>query len=325
VIEGQVLSRPVVGPKAWRADSVRDGGPWSYPLPEGVAGDLCRLARGLAAGDRPLVETRLPEADRAAWAGAFRPVRDELENGRGFAIVEGPPGDALSASERMALYWVVGQLLGTPFAQNVEGTLLYDVRDYGRDVSQGARFSVTSAESSFHTDNSFGEEVLDYVGLLCLRTAKTGGLSQQVSGLAAHNELLATDPEALETLYRPFHVDRRGGVRPGESPTIRQPVIERDGDELIFRYLRYWIEAGHQKAGEPLSDAQSHALDALDRALNRPELRAEFMLSPGDMYFINNRWILHNRTAFEDHDDPDRRRHYVRLWLKARPDDGRAA
>ena len=43
----------------------------------------------------------------------------------------------------------------------------------------------------------------------------------------------------------------------------------------------------------------------------------EFALRPGDMFFVNNRWILHNRTAFEDHPDPDRRRHLLRLWLAA--------
>ena len=78
------------------------------------------------------------------------------------------------------MYWLVGQLLGRPIAQNVQGTLLYDVADYGQDVRQGARFSVTNAESSFHTDNSFGEEIADYVGLLCLNPARSGGLSQLV-------------------------------------------------------------------------------------------------------------------------------------------------
>ena len=39
-------------------------------------------------------------------------------------------------------------------------------------------------------------------------------------------------------------------------------------------------------------------------------------LKPGDMYFINNRWILHNRTAFVDHPELERRRHLVRLWLQ---------
>jgi alpha-ketoglutarate-dependent taurine dioxygenase len=216
------------------------------------------------------------------------------------------------------MYWVVGQLLGEPTAQNVQGTLLYDVRDTGQDVAYGARFSVTSAESSFHTDDSFGETVLDYVGLLCLTTAKSGGLNQNVSGHAVVEELSRSDPDVLAVLERPFHVDRRGGVKPGEAPTVRRPVIAREGRGLLFRYLRYWIEAGHEKAGEPLSAEQVHALDALDRVLGRPGLRVEFALQPGQMFFINNRWILHNRTAFEDHAEPDRRRHYVRLWLRAR-------
>ncbi|HKI16657.1 MAG TPA: TauD/TfdA family dioxygenase, partial [Isosphaeraceae bacterium] len=62
----------------------------------------------------------------------------------------------------------------------------------------------------------------------------------------------------------------------------------------------------------------ARALDALDRTLARSDLRVEFMLRPGDMLLINNRWLLHNRTAFEDHTEPALRRHYVRLWLRRR-------
>ena len=36
---------------------------------------------------------------------------------------------------------------------------------------------------------------------------------------------------------------------------------------------------------------------------------------PGDMQFLNNHWILHSRTAFEDFAEPERRRHLFRLWL----------
>lgn len=122
---------------------------------------------------------------------------------------------------------------------------------------------------------------------------------------------------AFEILTQPFHVDRRGGVRLGESPTARRPVLAQNHG-LLYRYLRTWIEVGHEKAGEPLTNDQAGALDALDRTMNRADLRTEFMLRPGDMFFSNNRWTLHNRTAFEDHPDPEKRRHYVRLWLKAR-------
>ena len=98
---------------------------------------------------------------------------------------------------------------------------------------------------------------------------------------------------------------------------MQQPVLAWDGRELLCRYLRYWIEVGQDKAGAPLTSAQIKGLDALDRVAAEPDLRAEFALKPGDMYFINNRWIMHNRTAFEDHIDPERKRHLVRLWLRA--------
>ncbi len=43
---------------------------------------------------------------------------------------------------------------------------------------------------------------------------------------------------------------------------------------------------------------------------------------PGDMQFVNNYAILHSRTDFEDFEEPDQRRHLLRLWLTMR--EGRA-
>src|SRR5262249_50256440 len=146
--------------------------------------------------------------------------------------------DRLSTEESQMMYWLIGQILGQPAEQNVQGTLLYDVRDYGQDVSKGARFSVTNAESTFHTDNSFGQDVSDYVGLLCLNTAKSGGTNMLESAYSAHNVLLQEHRDTLELLYRPLHVDRRGGTRQGEPPTIRVPIFSFDGRELLCRYLR---------------------------------------------------------------------------------------
>jgi alpha-ketoglutarate-dependent taurine dioxygenase len=36
----------------------------------------------------------------------------------------------------------------------------------------------------------------------------------------------------------------------------------------------------------------------------------------GDMQFVNNRFVLHSRTAFEDHAEPDLRRNFLRLWMR---------
>jgi alpha-ketoglutarate-dependent taurine dioxygenase len=317
-----MLREIVRGPQAWRAETAGDPQDWYFELPQAFVAaaanalhhlpiDFDHLADLPPVEDLPLARERL----------ALVPVHDTLERGRGFVILRGATPTLHTPTELRAVFCLIGQLLGRPLPQNVRGEVLYEVCDTGQDVRYGARFSVTNADSTFHTDNSFGREVADYVGLLCLNTAKSGGLSQMVSGYTAHNELLKGHPGALEVLYQPLHVDRRGGVRPGEPPMVSVPVFAYGESELLCRYLRYWIEVGHEKAGQPLAPQQIMALDTLDAVLADPSLRVEFALQPGDMYFINNRWLFHNRMAFEDHEQPERRRHLLRLWLGRRVDE----
>ena len=304
-------------PRAWHAGTIDEPACWRQPLSTRCLAALDETLERVRQQPRPVTELRATDEPCAVCAEEFDPVRAALETGRGFVILRGPSPQHRTHQELQVCYWLIGQLLGEPVEQNVQGTLLYDVRDTGQDVRQGARFSVTNAASGFHTDNSFGTDVVDYVGLLCLQMAGQGGLSQVVSGHSVYRELRARHPEVLEVLTQPMHVDRRGGVRPGEAPTILQPILSGNENDLMYRYLRHWIEAGHEKAGQPLTPPQREALAVLDEVLNDPALRVEFALEPGDLFFINNRWILHNRTAFEDRADVSRRRHLVRLWLRA--------
>lgn len=315
-----MLNHTITDARAWRSGGIDEPQAWYYPLSQRCLDALDQTVRRLRQQPMPTTELCASQEPCAACAGELQPVRAALEKGRGFAILPGPAHDRYSAQEMQICYWLIGQLLGRPIQQNVQGVLLYDVRDTGQDVRYGARFSVTNAESTFHTDNSFGAGVADYVGLLCIEPAQSGGLSQVVSGYSVHNDLLARHREALEILYQPLHIDRRGGTRPGEPLTTQHPVLAWDGRGLLYRYLRYWIESGHEKIGQPLNDAQRRALDVLDETANQPSLRVEFALRSGDMFFINNRWILHNRTAFVDHDEPAQRRHLVRLWLEYEPE-----
>jgi alpha-ketoglutarate-dependent taurine dioxygenase len=55
------------------------------------------------------------------------------------------------------------------------------------------------------------------------------------------------------------------------------------------------------------------ACDYFDELSNRPDLRLEFMLEPGEMMIWNNFTTLHARKAFED--KAERTRHLLRLWL----------
>src|SRR5262249_27967497 len=138
---------------AWRRDDLEPAS-WYEPTPDSLLDALDDLLR------RPpenLTSASLPEAVREPARAALRPAAQALEQGRGFLVIDAPRRD-LDDRQRTLLYWLVGQALGRPVVQNVQGTLLYDVRDTGQDVRYGARFSVTSAESSFHTDASFFDD-----------------------------------------------------------------------------------------------------------------------------------------------------------------------
>jgi len=311
-----MLTQTITDSRAWRAGSIDPGHSWYYPLSQMCLEALDETVQTLRREPRPTCDVSVSDSSLANCRNDFRPVLDALESGRGFAIITGLPCERYSVAEQQTAYWLVGQMLGRPVPQNVQNTLLYDVRDTGQDVRSGARYSVTNAETGFHTDNSFGATVVDYVGLLCINAAMSGGENQVVSAYSAYNELLAKHADLLEMLYQPFHVDRRGGLRAGDSPTISVPILVHQDGELLCRYLRYWIQVGHEKAGQSLTGEQIKALDTFDNVLRNPDLQVEFTLRPGEMFFINNRWILHNRSAFKDYPEPERRRHYVRLWLE---------
>src|SRR3546814_4860663 len=38
---------------------------------------------------------------------------------------------------------------------------------------------------------------------------------------------------------------------------------------------------------------------------------------PGDIQFLHNHTLLHDRTAYVDWDEPEKKRHLLRLWLAA--------
>lgn len=58
-------------------------------------------------------------------------------------------------------------------------------------------------------------------------------------------------------------------------------------DRVRFRYMRQWIESGHDKGGLAESPLLSLAMDALDESLNAEQL-ASVKLEAGEMLYCNN-------------------------------------
>ena len=183
---------------------------------------------------------------------------------------------------------MIGQYLGNPFKQDVKGTLLFDVKDKGYDVIQGAYFSSTRAKTPSTPRMRLGFQVPDFVGLLCGQQAQQGENSPLISAVSLHNELLEKHPDILQTLYQSFYFDRRGEFSKGESPISSAPVFSWNGGELMIRYLHYYILVGHQRAGRPLTSNQEEILNTVEALIQQARLRIEFRLQPGQILWTNN-------------------------------------
>ena len=85
------------------------------------------------------------------------------------------------------------------------------------------------------------------------------------------------------------------------------------------RYVRDFMTLAAEEMGVPMPADLVEALDRFDAIKLRDSTGIHFMLERGEMFFLNNLTCLHARTAFEDHEETDRKRHLLRLWLKATP------
>jgi len=296
--------------RAWRRADIETTRPWQIHLP-GICQDIIN---NIAPKASAITDIQLNDSSRAAGREALADALHHLESGCGFAVLNRLPIENMSTEQATLAYWLIGQMFGDPFVQNVRGSLLYDVRDTGGDYTKGARFSVTSDRTSFHTDGAFNPRIPDYVSLLCLKTAATGGENQLISAFTLHNALTQHAAKLTQTLYEPFYFDRRGEFVEGESPTTQTSIFDWDGSELTMRYLNYYIHEGHRIANRDLTDSQLKAMDGIEHLLANEDLFVQFSLEPGQILIANNHWTLHNRNAFVDHQDPAKRRHYVRLW-----------
>ena len=151
----------------------------------------------------------------------------------------------------------------------------------------------------------------DVVGLLCVRKAQAGGVSSLVGVAATDTRILLRHPEILGLYDRPMYFAHLCEPQPSLSP-----IFSDHQGKLSCRYLRQYIELGHEIRGLPLSRVELEALDLFDAVMHGPDMRLDMMLEPGDLQFANNDAVLHSRNAFVDHHDPALHRKLLRLWLK---------
>jgi alpha-ketoglutarate-dependent taurine dioxygenase len=241
-------------------------------------------------------------------------ARGLLDEHPGIAVIDRLPMGCMDEQDAVAVFWVLGKLVGRPVAQRWDGTMLYDVADTGQSYSYGVRGSYTNVELLLHTDNAFAITPPDYVALLCIRPALEGGVSRFCSIHTLHNRMLAAYPKALERLYRCVLWDRQAEHAPGAAKITKAPVFRYHEGRLSARLNISLIRKGYEVAGVDMDSETSDALAALATVTEHPDLCFALPIERGQLQILNNRAVAHYRSYFTDDEDPARKRHLVRSW-----------
>jgi hypothetical protein len=304
------LMQPIVEPAGWYPQDMK-GEQWIYRLSEDETAEVLDAvaateAHGLALKDITRDNFPLPRLGKQLLE-----IRDELMEGRGFALIRGLPVEGRSRAQTAAAFWGIGAHIGRAVSQNKHGHLLGHVKDLGGDYTKvKVRGYMTKAAMGFHADSA------DILSLCCLSPAKAGGEHRICSSVTLYNEMLKSRPDLVKELTARFYrVRKEGDILPGETdPWVRQPVLSVQDGYFAARGLDGEILKAQQLPGVPkLTEAQQEAIRMFNETAPRIALDIDF--ERGDISYVMNHVMLHSRTDFEDWPEPERKRHLLRLWL----------
>lgn len=295
----------------WMADDMKDPAEWIIQLNPAQIEELDGALRQAQASGLTIDQLTRENFPLPALAALVPQVHDRLENGRGVVVLRGFPALDYNKTELRLMYWGLGLHLGTAVSQSSQGDYLGDVMDFGSDLNSATgRGYMSSQGLGFHSDTS------DVVVLMVLRTAKSGGVSSICSAVAIRNEIARIRPDLLELLYKPYYWSWKGQQAPGQSPWYPQPIYSEHGAKFSARHIPPHILAAQEFPDVPrVSEAQIDALKLINSLANEPRFHFGMLFEPGDIQLLNNHVTMHSRTAFVDHDEPDRKRHLLRMWL----------
>ena len=308
------LPAQITGPSAWYGPVLAQETDWIEILqPEEIAEVETAVRTLEQAGFNPQAPRR-DDFPLPILAPRLARILTDVLDGRGFVLLRGLPVQNWGPKRSALAFLGLGLHLGNFRSQNAQGHLLGHVRDQGLSSKDpNVRIYQTRERQNYHTDSA------DVVALLCLHPARVGGLSSLVSTVTIFNEMRRRRPDLASVLFEPIETDRRGEVPPGQKPYFCIPVFNWHEGLLTTIYHRPYIESARRFADvPPLTQSQKEALDLFDALAEDPALHMFMEFRAGDVQLVHNHTLLHDRTAFEDFPEPERRRHLLRLWLAPR-------
>jgi hypothetical protein len=317
----QMLERKVAGRLAWTREDLRPE-EWSLRLPAECLAEL-RAAVAVARRHRLPVVLWTPEQfELAACRHFMTGVRAVLDGGVRFVLIDRLPVEEWTVDESKFVYWLLSSLVARPVAQKHDGhdanAFLSDVLDTGAKptAGSGVRPDRTNVDLIYHNDNAFNHTMPRYVGLLCLQQAQSGGISRIMSVHTAHNELLEHHSAEMQRLYEPFWIDRQREHDAADERLFAAPMFRYDGAQLTARICLHQVKSGYEMRGEDMDGPTARSVRAVEEIFDREDLSLHFTMARGQIQYCNNLETGHSRTEFVDADEPSRRRHLVRIWLR---------
>ncbi|MEL7123505.1 MAG: TauD/TfdA family dioxygenase [Bacteroidota bacterium] len=305
------------GPSAWYGPQMEQNPTtWIIKLKDEEIKELELAAHAFTQSKWPIAELNEHQFPLPSLGPKLKRIRQQLINGIGFTLIKGLVPEQYTKKELAIMFFGLGTHIGHARSQNAMGHVLGHVKNLNVDSSDpNVRLYQTKERQTFHTDSC------DVVGLLCVQPAQQGGLSLLVSADTVFNEMHKRRPDLLQLLLEPIGTDRRGEVPEGQLPYMLIPVFSHYEGRITPFYQRQYIESSQRFPDAPrLTPQHFEALDLFDELCNDPNLHLSMMLEKGDMQFVYNHAMLHDRTGFVDHPESEKRRHLMRLWLSV-PDD----
>jgi hypothetical protein len=303
---------PVEGPGAWLGSQIDYRAEGMHVLSTDEVAEIdAALRHLLSLGDVDFPEITAATFPLPTLGGFLTRLGEDLRFGRGFLLLRGLPLERYSSDDVARIYVGLGAHIGRLLPQSYLGELLGNVLDVS-DIERQARGYHAGGAQRMHTDTC------DIVSLLCLRAAKSGGISRIASAAAVHDRLLETRPDLVATLYGEWVFRRMElDAELGDGRLVKRVVIFSRGSgefscNISGSYPRRAVEAGDAV----MTSLQIEALEEVARLSASPEFYLDMSIGEGDIQFLNNRILLHGRTGYEDWPEVARRRHLMRLWLR---------
>ena len=302
----------LVTPAAWLGcDMARQPEQWLVTLTPEDVHDVEQAAHHYLSLGKDIGEINAENFPLTHFHYHLHTLNQKLIHGHGFEVIRGLPIGQYTQEFAACIFCGIGAHIGHTRSQNAQGHILGHVRDTGADANNpNTRIYQTSQRQTFHTDSA------DVVGLLCLKEALQGGQSLLVSAVSIFNKMRELRPDLLPLLFEPLATDRRGEIPEGAKPYVEIPPFSWHKGYLTVFYQRQYIDSAQRFNGVlKLTTQHIEALDLFDELANDPTLHFSMRLKSGDMQFVYNHSQLHDRTGFIDWEEPEKRRHLLRLWL----------